>query len=101
MLGCWVVHAWFALCLLLLNENYVEMGLEAVATDVPLEGILDGVGALEELFASLVLLGARVGVQVFVKEFPHVVGKAQDLEVLGVSKEKTTQLASHESTFCL
>ena len=58
--------------------------MQAVSADVPLEGVLDGVGALEVLLAVLVGVGARVGVQVLVQEFSHVVGQGQDLEVLGV-----------------
>lgn len=59
--------------------------LQAVAVGVPLHGVLDGVRALEELFASLVLFGPGVGIQVFVQKLPHVVGQAQDLKILGVS----------------
>ena len=54
----------------------------------PLEGVLDGEGAGEELVALLVHLGGAVGIEVFVKEIPHVVGEGEDLEVLGVSKQK-------------
>jgi len=63
--------------------------LQAVAVDVPLHGVLDGVRALEELFASLVLLGPGVGVQVFIQKLPHVVGQAQDLKILGVPGKKS------------
>ncbi len=69
--------------------------LQAVAVGVLLHGVLDGVRALEELFASLVLLGPGVGIQVFVQKFPHVVGKAQDLKILGISgKRKKVRIAS-------
>ncbi len=69
--------------------------LQAVAVGVLLHGVLDGVRALEELFASLVLLGPGVGIQVFVQKFPHVVGKAQDLKILGISgKRKRVRIAS-------
>ena len=66
----------------------VVFGLQAVAVGVSLHGVLDGVRALEELFASLVLLGPGVGVQVFVQKLPHVVGQAQDLKILSVSGKK-------------
>jgi len=61
--------------------------LEAVSVGVLLHRLLDGIGALEELLAGLVLLSAGVGVQVLVQKFPHVVRKAQDLEILGVPEE--------------
>lgn len=53
-------------------------------SNVPLHGVLDGVGAGEELFARLLLVSAGVGVHVLVEELPHVVGQVQDLEVLGI-----------------
>ena len=49
---------------------------------------MDGEGALEELGAILLLVGSGVGIQVFVKEFPHLVGEIHQFEVFGVSKEK-------------
>ena len=52
--------------------------------DVPLHGVLNGVGAGEELLAVLLLVSAGVGIHVLIEELPHVVGKVQDLEVLGV-----------------
>ena len=61
--------------------------LQAVSVVVLLHGVLDGVGALEELFAALVLLSPGVGVQVLVQKLPHVVGQAQDLKILGVSEK--------------
>ena len=61
--------------------------MQAVSADVPLEGVLDGVGALEVLLAVLVGLSARVGVEVLVQELPHVVGQGEDLEVLGVPEK--------------
>jgi len=52
--------------------------------DVPLHGVVDGVVALEEILARLLLVGAGIGVHVLIQKLPHVVGKVQDLEVLGV-----------------
>jgi len=43
---------------------------------------------LEEFFAGLLLLGTAVGIQVFVKEFPHVVGERQDFQVFGVLESR-------------
>lgn len=73
-----------------LSSNF----LQAVSVGVPLHGILDGVGALEELFAGLVLLSSGVGIQVLVQKFPHVVGQAQDLKILGVSEKKENKIVS-------
>ena len=56
--------------------------------DVPLHGVLDGVGAGEELLAVLLLVSAGVGIHVLIEELPHVVGKVQDLEVLGIPANK-------------
>lgn len=68
-----------------LGEKFLNVSsLQAVAAQVPLEGVLDGEGAGEELVALLVHLGGGVGVEVFVEEIPHVVGEGEDLEVLGV-----------------
>lgn len=80
--------------------NYIvtASSLEAVAAQVPLDGVLDGVGALEELGALLLLLGTGVGIEVFVEEFPHVVGQAQDLEVLGVSAKRSCTRVLLQST---
>jgi len=47
-------------------------------------GFLDRVLALEEVFARFHLFGTVVGIQVFVKEFPHVVGERQNFQVFGV-----------------
>jgi len=68
--------------------------LQAVAAQVPLDGVLDGVGALEELSAFLLLFSTGVGIQVFIQKFPHVVGKAQDFQVFGVL-ESALELLGH------
>jgi len=63
----------------------VKINLQVVVvSDVSLHGVLDGVWALEELFAGLLLVGTAVGIHVLIKEFPHVVGEVEDLEELGV-----------------
>lgn len=64
--------------------------------DVPLHGVLDGVGAGEELLAVLLLVSAGVGIHVLIEELPHVVGKVQDLEVLGVL-ESSLELLGNSS----
>jgi len=63
-----------------LQQNLQVVGV----TNVPLHGVLDGVWAGEEFLASLLLVGTAVGIHVLIKEFPHVVGEVQNLEVLGV-----------------
>merc|ERR1719450_935714 len=45
---------------------------------------MDGEGALEELGAVLLLIGSRVGIKLFVKEFPHFVREIHQFEVFGV-----------------
>lgn len=66
--------------------------LEAVRNgNVPLHAVLDGVGAGEELSAVLLAVGGGVGIHVLVKELPHVVGKVQHLEVLGVPVKRKYQ----------
>jgi len=62
--------------------------LQAVAAQVPLGGFLDGVGALEEFLAGLLLVSAAVGIQVFIQKFPHVVGERQDFQVFGVLESR-------------
>ena len=63
----------------------LSIDLQAVAIEVPLNWFSDGVGALEEFGAFLLLVSTAVGIQVFVEEFPHVVGQAKDFQVFGVS----------------
>ena len=80
---------------------FVNFGenLQAVGAQVPLGGVLDGVGALEEFFAGLLLVSAAVGIQVFIQKFPHVVGERQDFQVFGVSVRKNTfrnRIISHD-----
>lgn len=70
--------------------------LQAVAVGVLLHRLLDRVGALEELGAILLLLGSAVGIEVLVEKLPHVVGQAQNLEVLGVL-ESTLELLGNGS----
>jgi len=43
---------------------------------------------LEEFLASLLLFGTAVGIQVFIKEFPHIVGERQDFQVFGVLESR-------------
>lgn len=68
---------------LLRERNSLYLQVVGVS-NVPLHGVLDGVGAGEELLARLLLVSTGVGVHVLVEQLPHVVGKVQDLEVLGI-----------------
>jgi len=69
----------------LLREQQLAHDLQVVGvSNVPLHGVLDGVGAGEELLAGLLLVGTGVGVHVLIQKLPHVVGEVQDLEVLGI-----------------
>ena len=61
-------------------------------SDLPLHGVLDGGGAGEELLAVLLLVSTGVGIHVLIEELPHVVGKVQDLEVLGVPENRLLAL---------
>jgi len=62
--------------------------------NVPLHGVTDGVWAGEEVVARLLLIGTAVGIHVLVQEFPHVVGKVQNLEVLGVGESSLELLGN-------
>ncbi len=58
--------------------------LQAVAQNVPLEAVTDGVGTIEVFLACLLAISPRVSVQIFVQKFPHVVGQGEDLKIPGV-----------------
>lgn len=49
---------------------------------------------MEEFSALLLLLSTAVGIQVFVKEFPHVVGKGQDFQIFSIL-ESALELLGH------
>lgn len=68
---------------------------------VPPHAVLDGVRAGEELIAILLVVGGHVGVHVLVKEFPHVVGEVEDLEVLGVLESSLELLGNGSVVFWL
>jgi len=69
----------------LLREQQLAHDLQVVGvSNVPLHGVLDGVGAGEELLARLLLVSTGIGVHVLIEQLPHVVGQVQDLEVLGI-----------------
>jgi len=57
--------------------------LQGVSREVPLDGILQRVGTLEELSAFLLSKGPLRGVHVLVQQLPELIGHVQNLEVLG------------------
>jgi len=70
--------------------------LQAVAIEVPLDGILDAVGALEEFGTFLLLVSAAVGIQVFIEEFPHIIRQAEDFQIFGIL-ESVLEFLGHVS----
>ena len=73
----------------LLREQQLVCDLQVVGvSNVPLHGVLDGVGAGEELLARLLLVSTGVGIHVLIEQLPHVVGQVQDLKVLGIPARK-------------
>ena len=62
--------------------------LEGVSREVPLDGVLQRVGTLEELSAFLLSKGPLRGVHVLVQQLPELIGHVQNLEVLGQPGEK-------------
>jgi hypothetical protein len=56
---------------------------------------------LEEFLATLLGFSTAVGIKVFIKEFPHIVGERQNFQVFGVSVEEKVTLVklSTGSTF--
>jgi len=51
---------------------------------------------LEEFGAFFLLVSTAVGIQVFVEEFPHVIGQAEDFQVFGVL-ESVLEFLGHGS----
>jgi len=61
----------------------VENILQRVSREVPLDGVLEGVGTLEELLALLLSKRSLAGVHVLVEKLPELVGKVHHLQILG------------------
>jgi len=57
--------------------------LKRVSREVPLDGVLEGVGTLEELLALLLSKRSLAGVHVLVEKLPELVGKVHHLQILG------------------
>ena len=70
-------------CVSKVSQSLVGCPLQGVPWEVPLDWILDGVGALEELFTGLLALRPLRGVHVLIQQLPEVVWHVQDLEVTG------------------
>ena len=66
----------------------VENILQRVSREVPLDGVLEGVGTLEELLALLLSKRSLAGVHVLVEKLPELVGKVHHLQILGQSKDR-------------
>ena len=62
--------------------------LQGVSREVPLDGIFQRVGTLEELSAFLLSKRPLRGVHVLVQQLPELIGHVQNLEVLGQPGEK-------------
>merc|ERR1711981_99375 len=77
------------------SRALVDHFLEAVAIEVPLDRILDGVGALEEFFAFFLLVSTAVGIQIFVVEFPHDFADESFLAVQVIVVEFFIQILEH------
>ena len=73
----------FNIILCVCNAVQAVATLQRVAGEVSLDGVPEGVGALEHLAAGLLPVGPLAGVQVLVEDLPEVVGHVHDLEVLG------------------
>ena len=71
-------------CVSKMSQSRVKSpALQGVSWEVPLDRLLDWVGALEELFASLLAIGSLGSVHVFVQQLPEVIRHVQDLKVSG------------------
>ena len=57
--------------------------LEGVSREVPLDGVLQRVGTLEELLALLLAQRSLAGVHVLVQELPELIGQVHHLQILG------------------
>ena len=68
---------------LFLLPNIFSLNLERVSRKVPLDGILQGVGTLEELLALLLAERSLAGVHVLVQELPELIGQVHHLQILG------------------
>ena len=68
---------------LFLLPNIFSLNLERVSRKVPLDGILQGVGTLEELLALLLSEGPLAGVHVLIQQLPELIGQVHHLQILG------------------
>jgi len=60
----------------------IGKNLQRVSGEIPLDGLLQGVGALEELLALLLSERSLAGVHVLIDQLPELVGKVHHLQVL-------------------
>ena len=85
-------------CVSKVSQSLVGCPLQGVPWEVPLDWILDGVGALEELFTGLLALRPLRGVHVLIQQLPEVVWHVQDLEITGHPEKKVNVWALTQST---
>ena len=57
--------------------------LQGVSREVPLDGVLQGVGTLEELLALLLAERPLAGVHVLIQQLPELIGQVHHLQILG------------------
>ena len=63
--------------------GWLYLDLKRVSREVPLDGIFQGVGTLEELLALLLFKGPLAGVHVFIQQLPELIGQVHHLQILG------------------
>ena len=63
--------------------SFFQRKLQRVSAEVPLDGVLKGVGTLEELLALLLFKGPLAGVHVFIQQLPELIGQVHHLQILG------------------
>merc|ERR1712141_513042 len=63
--------------------SFFQRKLQRVSAEVPLDGVLKGVGTLEELLALLLSEGPLAGVHVLIQQLPELIGQVHHLQILG------------------
>lgn len=84
-------------CLLSLDV----IGLQGVSGEIPLDRVLQGVGALEELLALLLSNRSLRSIKVFIKELPEVIGHVENLKVTGKLESRLHLLGNVAEVFLL
>ena len=82
------------------NQHSKILILQAVVVYVSFDRVFNRIGALKEFLTSLVFFSIQISIQVFIKEFPHIIRERQDFQVFGISKtknKKSIQYTYHSS----